>query len=551
MTTGRLRSTDAESAIPVPDADVCVIGAGPAGAVATLALARAGVRVVCLEKGDWPDYSTARVEQADFELATGAQWSPIAALRRGVGDLPVDESDSDITALTWSGVGGASVLYAAHWMRNAPSDFRTQSLDGVGDDWPISYFDLLPYYLRIERHFGVAGLPGDPAFPGPWDYPMPQLPIGEAGRKVGRAHNELGWHWWPGANAIATRRYGNLNACRLRAACMQGCVDGAKSSVDLTHWPLALTAGARLVTRARAYEIEVNAKGLATHVHYLDAGGREHSQPAAVVILAGNGIGTPQLLLGSCTRHPDGLANSSGLVGRRLMMHPFTTVTGVFDEDLDTSYAGVWGQSLSCMEFYETDTSRGFVRGAKWNLMPVGGPLTATRNFPWGEFTAWGEDFHHTIRERLGHAVTWGIIAEDLPDEDNRVVLSGSARDEAGLPVARLIYRTSGNSRRLLDFHAARARESLEAAGAHHTVTAPQIRETGWHILGTAKMGVDPKSSVVDAACRSHDVTNLYIVDGSVWPTSAGVNPTATITALALRATETLIGRASLQRVPA
>jgi choline dehydrogenase-like flavoprotein len=532
-------------------ADVCVVGAGPSGAVATLALARSGARVVCLEKGDWPDYSTARADKIDFEVAAGAQWSPIAALRQGVGDLPVDESESDITALTWSGVGGASVLYAAHWMRNAPSDFRVRSLDGVADDWPISYDDLLPYYLRAERDFGVAGLAGDPAFPGPWDYPMPQLPIGNAGSKVAQAHNALGWHWWPGANAIATRRYGNLNACRLRAACMQGCIDGAKSSADLTHWPPALAAGAQLVTRARVHHIDTNARGLATGVRYLDAAGREHVQTADVVILAGNGIGTPQLLLGSTDRNPEGLANSSGLVGRRLMMHPFTTATGVFDDELDTSYAGVWGQTLSSMEFYETDTSRGFVRGAKWNLMPVGGPLTATRNFPWGEFAAWGNDFHATIRERLGHSVTWGIIAEDLPDEDNRVVLSDTQRDGDGLPVARLIYRTSDNSRRLLDFHAARARESLEAAGARYTVTAPQIRETGWHILGTAKMGTDPGTAVVDADCRCHDVPNLYIVDGSVWPTSAGVNPTATIVALALRATERLVRQGALQQVPA
>jgi choline dehydrogenase-like flavoprotein len=183
--------------------------------------------------------------------------------------------------------------------------------------------------------------------------------------------------------------------------------------------------------------------------------------------------------------------------------------------------------------------------------MPVGGPLTATRNFPWGEFAAWGNDFHATIRERLGHSVTWGIIAEDLPDEDNRVVLSDTQRDGDGLPVARLIYRTSDNSRRLLDFHAARARESLEAAGARYTVTAPQIRETGWHILGTAKMGTDPGTAVVDADCRCHDVPNLYIVDGSVWPTSAGVNPTATIVALALRATERLVREGALQQVPA
>ncbi len=184
------------------------------------------------------------------------------------------------------------------------------------------------------------------------------------------------------------------------------------------------------------------------------------------------------------------------------MMHPFATVVGLFDEDLHSTH-GPWGQHLHSLEFYESDASRGFVRGAKWGLQPTGGPVSMTRAYPWGDNAIWGAGFHEGIRKRLGHSAMWGIIAEDLPDEDNRVVLDPNRTDSDGIPAPKIIYRTSEQTRRLLDFHCARATESLEAAGAHETVVAPQIRETGWHLLGTAKMGHDPSTSVVDPWGRS------------------------------------------------
>jgi choline dehydrogenase-like flavoprotein len=145
----------------------------------------------------------------------------------------------------------------------------------------------------------------------------------------------------------------------------------------------------------------------------------------------------------------------------------------------------------------------------------------------------------------------WGIIAEDLPDETNRVVLDPELKDSDGIPAPKIIYRMSENSGRLLRFHQERARESLLAAGAYETIVAPLIRETGWHLLGTAKMGVDPGSSVVDGWGRTHDIPNLFIFDGSIWPTSSGMNPTATIAALALRCADHLARNRSNQEVPA
>ena len=522
-------------------AEVVVVGAGPSGAVVAKKLVESGIDVLCLEQGDWPDYTTSRAADERLELSAGKRWSSLPNVRAGVGDYPLNESESAVSPLMWNGVGGSSLLYAAHWMRSLPSDFRVRSTDGVGDDWPIDYDDLVPYYEEVERDFGVAGLPGDPAYPRLDSFPMEPTPIGVAGRRVGSAHNELGWHWWPSSNAIATRPYRRLNACVQRAACMSTCADRAKASVDITHWPDILAAGGRLLPRATVSRIETDARGRASGVVYFDADGVERRVQAEVVVLAANGIGTPRILLASATdEHPDGLANSSGLVGRRLMMHPFGAVVGVFDEDIG-SYQGVWGQLIYSLQFYETDESRGFVRGAKWNLMPTGGPLTMTRPFPWGYDTIWGEGFHRQVANRLGHSAVWGVIAEDLPEEHNRVVLDPELTDAYGNAAPRLIYKTSDNTDKLLAFHLARACESLEAAGAKETIVAPQIRETGWHLLGTTKMGDDPATSVVDPGGRAHDVPNLFVADGSTWPTSSGTNPTATIAAMALRCADGIV----------
>jgi len=386
------------------DPDVLIIGAGPTGAVAAKRFAEAGMRVVVLEQGDWPDYSKARANHPDFELTLGRYWSGNPNRRQAPADYPIDDKDSDISAVLYNAVGGGTVIYAAHWQRNMPSDFRVRTLDGVGDDWPLTYEDLQPFYERVEADFGVSGLAGDPAFPPGRGPPLPPAPLAPMGRRVAKAHNALGWHWWPAPNAIATRAYGPLRPCTQRATCMWGCVEGAKGSVDVTHWPQNLRQGVQLVTGARVRRLETNGSGLVTGAAYVDRKGKEHFQKAATAVLAANGIGTPRLLLlSTSSRFPNGLANSAGLVGRRLMLHPFGTVVGLFEDDLGSTH-GLWGQHLHSLQFYETDTSRGFVRGAKWGLQPTGGPLSMTRSYPWGDNPIWGPNFHRDLRKRLGHS---------------------------------------------------------------------------------------------------------------------------------------------------
>lgn len=517
-------------------ADVVVIGAGASGAVATKTLAEAGMSVVCLEQGDWVSPSDFFGGTPDWEVTSQKTWHPNPNVRGRADDYPIDTDDSDVNPLMLAAVGGSTVIYTAHWHRFMPSDFRVRSLDGVADDWPFTYEDLAPFYDFMDVEMGISGLAGDPAYPETPPPPLPAFPIGRIGRKAAAGMNALGWHWWPAPQAIPSRPYRGLSQCARRGTCTQGCPEQAKASVDLTHWPAALKAGAKLVTGARVGRLETDRSGRATGAVYTDRSGAEHFQAGRAVIVCCNGVGTPRLLLNShSARFPDGLANGSGLVGRNLMMHPYAAVVGYFDEPLE-SWLGPAGQAIHSLQFYESDSDRGFVRGAKWNAMPTGGPLgmrSAYGGKPLEE--SWGANLHRTTAKRFGRSFEWGIIAEDLPDPENQVVLDATLTDGSGHPAPKVVYRNSENTRKLLDFHLARAKEAMEAAGAYEMTKTELMRDCGWHLMGTCRMGEDPETSVVDQYGRAHDVPNLYIYDGSVFVTSSGFNPTATICAVALR----------------
>lgn len=202
--------------------------------------------------------------------------------------------------------------------------------------------------------------------------------------------DKLGWHWWPAPNAISSRAFRNRPACQRYRACESGCPAGAKASADLTYWPDAIAAGAVLITGARVRSLTVDEKGLVSGAEFVDRDGRWHHQGAGLTILAANGVGTPRILLHSSTSaHPEGLANCSGLVGKRLMIHPYASVYGTYDADLE-SHLGPAGQSLQSLQFYETDESRGFVRGGKWNLMPT---PSALNRVLWEPGTDWRDAF--------------------------------------------------------------------------------------------------------------------------------------------------------------
>jgi choline dehydrogenase-like flavoprotein len=396
----------------------------------------------------------------------------------------------------------------------------------------------------------VSGLGGNPAYPPGGDPPLPPLPIGAAGLRVARAHARLDWHWWPDNNAILSRPFADRNPCVQRGTCSLGCVEGAKASTDLTHFRAAIASGCRVVTGARVTRITLDGQGRASGAEYVDQAGVVRHQKADVVLLAANGIGTPRLLLASaCAQFPDGLANRSGLVGRRLMLHPLLTVTGIFD-DAFGGWPGQNGSTLQSLEFYDSGVRPGqpdsarevdFVGSAKWSLHPTGGPLRAALTRP-----RWGAGHHEHVRRRLGHSCMWAVVCEDLPDVERRVTLADDLDDVDGLPAPAVHYRLDDNIRRMLAWHADRATESLETAGATAVESYPSLRNG--HLMGTARMGDDPATSVVDRWNFTHDIPNLGVLDGSVFVTAGGVNPTATIAALALRAAEQLLERRA--RIP-
>ncbi|MFV8054800.1 GMC family oxidoreductase [Mycobacterium sp. 48b] len=532
--------------------DVLIVGSGPSGATAARILAEDGFRVTVLEQGGWFTRAHYASDKAERDVLLAGPLSPDPNVRKMDWDYPIDVVDSDVHPLNFNGVGGSTVYYGAEWPRFVPSDFRVRSLYGFADDWPISYEELEPFYTLCDEMVGVSGVDGDTAYPPGLDLPQAGVPIGRAGIKAAEGMNKLGWHWWPGTNAIMTKTEGDRGACARWGTCMSGCPEGAKGSFDVAMWPAALSAGVQLITNARVREITVNSAGLATGALWLDEDGVEHRTRAQVVIVCGNGVGTPRLLLMSkSAQFPDGLANSSGLVGRRLMMHPFVGVMGVYEQDLE-SWLGPFGAALTSMQFAETDLTRGFARGAKWSCQPIISPMEVLHRYsdlPLHERT--GVAGMRLVERVLGRSFEWGAIIEDLPDESNYVTLSNDVVDGSGLPAPKLVYRISEDTRKSLDFNVARMREAHEAAGAVETRVVNWLPAVGWHLLGTARCGDDPASSVVDQYGRAHDVPNLFVMDGSVFVTSSSVNPTPTITAFAARAAMHLAETASNQKVPA
>jgi len=540
----RIGATPGADPVREAEPDVLVIGAGAAGAAVAWRLAAAGWRVVCLEQGDWVAPASRPPLHEDWELRRLTDFNADPNVRQLAADYPVNDTASAFTPLMFNAVGGSTIHWSGHFPRFHPSDFRVRALDGVADDWPLDYAELAPYYDLNDRMIGVAGLAGDPAQPPRTARQTAPLPIGPFGAALVRGFEHLGWHWWPSDSAIITTPYGDepgRRPCNLCGPCDLGCPIGALSSADVTYWPAALRLGAELRTGCRVREITVDARGRARGARYYDRAGRIREQRAPVVIVACNGIGTPRLLLNSRSRHfPDGLANRSGLVGKNLMFHVFASVGGIFPAALDT-FKGPIGTGLFSHEFYETDPARGFVRGYQLQMGRQSGPLSTALGGQPAARVPWGAEHHAAFAARYGSTGYLGVMGEDLPEPANEVVLDPHLTDAHGIPAPLVRYRLSDNSQRLLAHGVARAGEALRAAGATTIVSASPLRPSGWHLLGTCRMGDDPGAAVVDRWGRAHDVDNLFVVDGSVFVTSAVGNPTTTIQALALRTADHLI----------
>jgi len=516
--------------------DVIVIGAGAAGAAVAYSLAREGLKVTCIEQGDFLELNDYPSTKANWEAYKISKFNPDPNVRRNRADYPVNNSNSPISIANFNGVGGSTILFSGHYPRLHPSDLRTKSLDGVATDWPIFYEELEKYYDRNQENVAVAGLEGDPAYP-PIKNLLPPVPLGKMGDALASGFNKKGWHWWPAYSAIATKTFHFQNKCLNLGPCNLGCPQKAKSSADVTYWPKALSLGVKLMTNCRVSKIiSVNSHEVSGVKYFINK--EEKFLAGKIIVLACNGVGTPRILLNSKSKFAvDGLANSSGLVGKNLMIHPLAYIEGEFDEDLESNL-GPQGCSISSQEFYETNTTRGFSRGYTIQVLRGPSPVEFVIGNIKRKSIRWGKAHSEEFLNRFNKTAHISIICEDLPEEINFVDLDPSLTDDDGIPAPRINYRISSNTKKMLSHGIKKAEEVMYAAGATKTFCFAPVKAAGWHLMGTARMGIDPLSSVVNEWGQSHDVPNLFIADSSIFVTSGAVNPAATIQALALKVSD-------------
>ena len=532
--------------------DVCIVGGGASAGTAAKVLTQHGLKVVMLEKGPW-------LQKEDFsgdELANANRYYVWP--------------DPDLNPRTWrfsegeearrenycplpQTVGGGTVHWDGHVLRMLPTDFLQRSLHGDIDgtsivDWPITYWDLEPYYDRVEWALGVSGLAGANIYEGPRsrDYPCPPMPETRYAATFRKACERLGYNSFPTPLAQLSRRYSGRPASVQSAFAQQhGDPTGTRSNVLFTFIPEAYATG-RLDLRPHSYvrEITVDGAGRAKSALYEDADGDIVEQEADLFLLACAAIESARLLLLSrSSRFPDGLANSSGQVGCNLTLHEYTAAIGVFDEQHEPIYGWAGGGyvSASTFDFYVSDHRRGHIGGGHVAAHGVGIPLPI--NFSLPDKPAWGVAAKEWDRKYFNRSMAIGVIIYDMSQETNRVDLDDRVKDAWGLPVARITNRPHPNDLAQARWIVDRSGEILEAAGAEKVWPVYIDRITGncAHQMGTCRMGNDPSRSVVDRYCRAHDVDNLYVIDGSVFPTSSGANPTLTIMANAWRVADHII----------
>jgi len=446
-------------------------------------------------------------------------------------------------------VGGSNVHWTANAWRFKPIDFMERSVLGPISgtsfaDWPISYEDLEPYYTKVDWEIGISGEPGPHDPPRSRPYPMPPLPIKSSGVLLDRGARELGLHAFPAPMGILSQPHLGRAPCQHCGFCLAfGCEFGAKSSSLASMIPLAEASGrCEIRPESTVFRIQLDDAGRAREVVYYDRDGVEQAQLAKAVVVCANGAETTRLLLLSeSDLFPQGLANSSGLVGRNLMFNTESSAHGRFERPLN-EYKSVQVTRI-LWDFYETDPARGFYGGGgidgRWQWYPIwfandGLPPTAPK---------WGAGYKRALGEYFNHTMDSNGHGTSLPLETNNITLDPKLKDRWGRPAIRTTYHDHDDDLALTQFMTDRSLEVLDAAGALETWQTPVGPAMfGAHLLGTARMGDDPASSVVDRYHRTHDVSNLFLCDGSSFVTSGRGQPTMTIMALAFRAADLIAG---------
>ncbi|MDB6083102.1 MAG: oxidoreductase [Gammaproteobacteria bacterium] len=532
---------------PNETVDFVVVGSGAAGGVIARELSQAGLSVLVFEQGP-------RLSPADFEHDELKYWflsgitsdpksSPQTFRKVATATATLPQGPNPLMYARL--VGGSSNHYTANFWRFHEIDFHERSVYGgipgtAFADWPISYQELEPYYTKVEWEVGVSGL----AYASPFDpprtkpYPMPPMPVKSSGVLMEQGARKLGLHPFPAPMAVASQPFRGRPACVHCGFCMGfGCEARAKSSTLFTMIPEAEATGrCEIRSGSYVYRVETNPAGRTTGVHYFDGAGREHFQKARAVVLSANGAETARLLLNSTSnRFPQGLANSSGMVGKHLMFNQGAGVHAVFEHEIN-DYKSVQVTRI-VHDFYDADPKRGFYGGggidARINPQPALWAMASG-----GDLPRWGADLKTRLEAFPRSTMSTGHCTS-LPLETNSVSLDPTVKDAWGIPAIRVTYRDHPDDLATARFLQDRSFEIMEAAGAQK-IWREDVRENsgGAHLLGTCRMGTDAKSSVVDKYHRTHDVANLFLCDGSSFVTSGRGQPTMTIQALAFRAAD-------------
>jgi choline dehydrogenase-like flavoprotein len=522
-------------------ADIVIVGAGIAGALVAWRLARAGLRVLVLEAGSWVDRAEAVRHYHESPLKTpDAPYPPLAwAPRPTVLDLRnghyVQDGPATFGSTYERRVGGSTWHWLGAVLRFLPDDFRLHSRHGRGLDWPLDYATLEPWYQQAEEELGVAGDPDDDLdSPRSGPYPLPPIPPSVLDQRIAAAVAPLGLRVRSTPQARNSVPHGKRPACCGSSTCVPICPVGAKYDAAV-HVRMAQQAGAEILTEAVAHRIDVDSAGLVSGIAFLRPDGSEELAQGRRYLLAAHAVETPRLLLMSRSeRLPAGVANSSDQVGRNLMDHPAQVSLALAEQPV-WPYRGPG--EISGLEHMRDGSFRAQhaafrvpIGNDGWSFggeTPVSlAPLLQARGLRGAELRA---ALKHYGQRQLRLAA----LLEQLPQPDNRVQLA-EQRDALGLPRPRLTYALddyvlagSAAARRLAD-------QVFTALGVSERRHVDELFGAG-HIMGTTRMGADPRSSVTDSWGRCHDHRNLYIAGSSLFPTGGTANPTLTLAALALR----------------
>lgn len=500
------------------DTVVVVVGSGAGGGTLANELAQKGVKVVCLEAGP-------RIENQDFVNDEWAAFSQLSWLdkRTTSGDWRVAKDFSGLPAWIVKAVGGSTVHWAGASLRFQDHEFKAKTTYGdlAGAnliDWPLTLAEMEPWYAKAEDKMGTTRTNNIPGLPGNNNFK-----VLEAGaKKIG--YKEVS----TGRMSINSQPRKGRGSCLQIGFCFQGCKSGAKWSTLYTEIPDGeLTGNLELRPDAQVLTITHNDQGKVDGVVYAGKDGKQMKQKARVVCVAGNSIESPRLLLNSqSAKFPNGLANSSGQVGRNYMRHTTGSVYAIFEKPVHmyrgTTMAGI------VQDEARYDASRGFAGGYEFETLSLGVPFMAAFLNP-GE---WGRSFADAMEGYERMAGLW-IVGEDMPQHKNAITLHATEKDQFGLAIPNVNFDDHANDKAMRD-HAYKQGSALyEAVGAVKTFHTPPYPST--HNLGTNRMSEKAQDGVVNKWGQAHDVPNLFVSDGSQFTTGGAENPTLTIVALAIR----------------